>query len=67
MIFMPNLVLIFSKSYKSVQNEFGFEHKASKGCFVAKRMFEILNTFIAFGKSYYIILKILFFLILILN
>ena len=31
-----------------MQNEFGFDHNATAGRFVAKRMSEILHTFIAF-------------------
>ena len=33
-----------------MQNEFGFEHNATKSRFVAKRMSEILNTYIAFKR-----------------
>ena len=34
-----------------MQNEFGFDHNAAFGRFVAKRMFEILHTFTAFRDS----------------
>ena len=38
----------FPKSYISMQNEFGFERNAAASRFAAKRMSEILNTYIAF-------------------
>ena len=30
---------------KIIQNEFGFDRKATESCFAAKRMFEILSDF----------------------